>query len=108
MADTKATANEPQFWLEVVAGPQRRAEFPLREGDLVVGRSTRCYLTLPNAAVAPTHCGLRVRADRVVIAPGGTIAATYVNGERLTAEQLLRVGDRISIGPYDLMLRVRL
>ncbi|MBI2302625.1 MAG: protein kinase [Armatimonadetes bacterium] len=98
----------PQFWLEVVDGPQQGAQLGLREGDLVVGRSPRCFLTLADARVAPTHCGLRVRSNQVIVAPGGTIVETFVNGKRLTAAQLLRVGDVLLVGPYHLRLEATL
>jgi serine/threonine protein kinase len=97
----------PQFLLEIVAGPQSGQEIVLREGDLVVGRSPRCAVVLSDAQVAPTHCGLRVRTDQVIVAPGGTVSTTLVNGEALNRGRLLRVGDTIGVGPYQLVLRVR-
>ena len=98
--------SKPQFALEIVEGPQRGRVYPLHEGDLVVGRSPRCSVVLSDAAVAPTHCGLRVRSDQVIVAPGGTIVHTLVNGERLTTARLLRINDRIQVGSYQLTLRL--
>ncbi|HAZ63172.1 MAG TPA: hypothetical protein DCZ72_06125 [Armatimonadetes bacterium] len=101
------TDSRPIFALEVVEGPQRGRIFSLREGDLVVGRSPRCSVVLADAEVAPTHCGLRVRPDQVIIAPGGTIAKTFVNGQRLTQARLLRINDRIRVGGFELTLRLQ-
>jgi tRNA A-37 threonylcarbamoyl transferase component Bud32 len=97
----------PQFLLEIVDGPQRGREIALREGDLVVGRSPRCTVVLSDAQVAPTHCGLRVRSDQVILAPGGSAVTTVVNGARIDRARLLRVGDTIEVGSYKLVLRVQ-
>ncbi len=95
-----------QFILEVVAGPQQGATIPLRPGDFVIGRSPQRGIRLPHNEVAPNHCGLRVRTDQVIIAPGGITSPTLVNGQLLKQAQLLRVGDQVGIGPYQLILRV--
>jgi len=97
-----------RFSLEIIEGPQRGMTLPLREGDLVVGRSPRCSIVLPDVQVSPTHCGLRVAADQVLIAPGGTVSPTAVNDEPLTKARVLRVGDVIRVGTYRLVLRVSL
>ncbi|NUP99340.1 MAG: protein kinase [Armatimonadetes bacterium] len=107
MAVSSDNTTEPQFILEVSEGQHRGAEIPLRQGDLVVGRGTHCGIRLPDDSVAPTHCGLRVRADQVIVAPGGTVSETLINGEPLRKAQLLRVGDTIGVGCYRLLLRVR-
>ncbi|MCC7492905.1 MAG: protein kinase [Fimbriimonadaceae bacterium] len=107
MSVLSSMSNRPQFVLHVADGPQRGAQIPLREGDVVVGRNPNCGITLAHNQVAPTHCGLRVRQDQVIVAPGGTIVPTTVNGERLQKATLLRVGDVLGIGPYRLLLRMR-
>lgn len=106
MADVGDIGRGPEFSFEVVDGPEPGRTIPLREGDLVVGRGEHCSIRLSAEGVAPAHCGVRVRADRVVLAPGGTVVPTLVNGQRLSAARLLRVGDRVSVGPYTLVLRV--
>lgn len=97
----------PRFWLEIHGGPGGPVTVDLEEGDLVVGRSPRCSITLSDSRIAPTHCGLRVRRDQVILAPGGTVTETWVNGQRARQAQLLRVGDAVSLGPYRMFLRAQ-
>lgn len=99
MADTA-----PIFSLEIMEGPRKGSAIPLPEGDIVVGRGSHCGIALPHDEVAPTHFGLRVRANQVIVAPGGTIAKIYVNGRRVERAKLLRVGDILNVGPYHMML----
>lgn len=99
---------EPEFRLEVLDGDQTGREIPLSEGDYVIGRADSCGIRLEHEGVAPTHCGLRVRSSQVIVAPGGRLNQTLVNGQAVAAATLLRVGDTVSVGPYRLILRVRL
>lgn len=107
MADV-AENSGPEFRLEVLEGPEQGSEFPLDAGDIVVGRAEHCGVCLTSPDVAPTHFGLRVRNEQIIIAPGGRVNHTTLNGERLEAARLLRVGDVIGVGPYKLLVRVRL
>ncbi len=107
MSSASAPLAAPQFILEIADGPDTGRTIALAHGDLVIGRSSTCGITLAHRDVAPTHCGLRVRAEQVIVAPGGTVAKTRLNGLPLIKAQLLRVGDRLGVGPYELLLRIR-
>jgi hypothetical protein len=89
--------------LVVVAGPDSGKVFPLPEsGSVPIGRASAAQVRLTDIRVSRAHCRLQVSADGVVLtAPEGP-QATFVNGERVTAERPLLPGDVLRVGESEL------
>ncbi len=67
------------------------------EGKLLVGRSGRCDLRLPDVDTSRRHAEIVATDDGFVVRDLASTNGTFVNGERI-AEYRLRPGDRIQIG----------
>ena len=75
-----------------------RRDFPLRPGNLVVGRKNSCELRIPLSSVSRQHCEIRVEGDAISLRDLGSSNGTYHNSIRVqTAE--LEAGDEVVVGP---------
>ncbi len=74
--------------------------FVLEGGPLVAGRGQGSELLLPETGVSRQHARFEPGPRGWVLVDLGSTNGTFVNGQRLPAEQpyLLRPGDRIAIG----------
>jgi len=66
--------------------------------EVVIGRSRSCELTLQVAEASRRHAAVRFETDHFRVRDLGSTNGTFLNGEPLQAERLLRPGDRIEIG----------
>ncbi|MBL4847603.1 MAG: FHA domain-containing protein [Planctomycetes bacterium] len=75
---------------------------------LTIGRSDQCDLVLPHKEVSRVHALIKVRikAKMIVIEDEGSSNGTFVNGKR-TPSTILKEGDVITLGPYEVMVRSR-
>ena len=74
---------------------------PLRldpEREVVIGRSRSCELTLQVGQASRRHAAVRFEDDHFRVRDLGSTNGTFLNGEPLGAECVLRPGDRIEIG----------
>jgi pSer/pThr/pTyr-binding forkhead associated (FHA) protein len=73
---------------------------------ITVGRSDTCDLVLPHKEVSRVHGLFKVRAKSgmIVYEDEGSSNGSYLNGKR-TPSSILREGDTLTIGPYEMVLR---
>ena len=90
--------------LGIWTGGRLVAEFPLRTGRTVIGRSDRCDLALPSDAVSRIHATLERRTE------GWWLTDRSSNGTRVAGvaitRHLMADGDRVEIGEYELVFRL--
>ncbi len=79
---------------------------PLPEGDTIVGRGIGCGIRFNTAVVSRRHLRLSVRAGELVAENLSTTTGTMVNGKRLAAVVSLRHGDRVGVGPHELVVEL--
>ena len=72
------------------------------EGDIVIGRSADCGLTVPRGYVSRRHAIIRLVDGRYYIEDLDTANGTLVNGARVKTQEL-NDGDRILVGDCELM-----
>jgi two-component system, NtrC family, response regulator HydG len=72
-------------------------------GTLVVGRSTRCQISLGDEGVSREHCSLRSTRGGVTVTDRDSTNGTYINGSKIR-EAVARPGDRIVVGQACLIL----
>lgn len=68
-------------------------------GDYLVGRDEKAQIRSASGEVSRKHCAIRVQGDVIWIRDLQSRNGTYVNGEPILKETLLRPGDLITIGP---------
>src|SRR5712691_5509852 len=75
-------------------------ELPL-DRDAIIGRDRASVsLVLDHPRVSRRHAQVAVSKGRVSLRDLGSSNGTFVNGQRIDAYRLLKVDDRIDIGPY--------
>lgn len=83
---------------------QRISVHEVGDAPVKVGRLNDNDLVLRNIHVSRHHCVIERHEGRVRVRDLDSQSGTYVNGERIT-ESPLYAGDRISVGPFDLVMR---
>lgn len=96
-------AAEPTAWLCSATAPP----IPLGAPRVVAGRQGECELVLPHKSVSRRHGMLKTRGQVVVYEDLGSSNGSFVNGTQLEPNKprVLRVNDKLSIGPYAFHLR---
>lgn len=80
------------------------AEYPLAEGETLIGRAVECAIKLDNPLVSRRHARVVVRPEAVLFEDLGSTHGSRVNGEVVRGARPLLTGDRITIGITDLTL----
>jgi two-component system cell cycle response regulator len=93
----------PEASLIMIAHPLNEslgARFRLRPRSVVViGRATTADISLAEvSSVSRHHARLTYRAESVVLEDLGSTNGTFVNGQRIEQETILRSGDRFQVG----------
>jgi pSer/pThr/pTyr-binding forkhead associated (FHA) protein len=71
----------------------------------LIGRDAACDLRLDaDEYVSARHARLELAPDGVRVVDLGSTNGTYVNGERVARERLLRSGDVLRLGQTELRL----
>src|SRR6476646_2644443 len=63
-----------------------------------LGRHPNNSIQLLDKIVSKEHCILEQRDGQFVLRDLGSLNGTYINGERVRGEQMLRHGDEIALG----------
>jgi hypothetical protein len=72
--------------------------------EVTIGRHEKCDLVLPHKEVSRHHASIKIVGRQITLEDQGSSNGCYVNGKRC-ASQVVRVGDALQIGPYELELR---
>jgi len=80
-------------------------EMDLPLGELVIGRSASCGLTIDDPLVSRSHARLIVEADRVLIEDAGSRNGIRVNGRTISGRMEMGDGSRLRLGTQELMIR---
>lgn len=85
-------------------GPVEPQEIRVHEDAIAVGRDKACQVLLADPAVSRRHLSIVREGALYFVADLGSSFGTRVNGEVLPAKEkrLLRDGDVLAVGPYDL------
>ena len=88
----------PQYQLSMRSGPIPEQVFPLDQDEVRLGRDLGNDITINDPEVSRHHARFLVRDESVFIEDLGSTNGTFLNGERITNPQQLRVGDTITFG----------
>ena len=78
-------------------------EFPLREGENVIGRDPAAAVTIDAPIVSRRHARILVNQGLARIEDLGSKNGTFVADERITSPTALRDGDEIRVGDFSLV-----
>ncbi|MFO7178480.1 MAG: adenylate/guanylate cyclase domain-containing protein [Pseudomonadota bacterium] len=81
----------------VLSTPEGQQVVQLRDHNSL-GRHPSNSLQLLDKIVSKEHCVIERRGNHFVLRDLGSLNGTYVNGERVNGEQILRHGDDIALG----------
>lgn len=86
------------YQLNMKLGPTPGKLIQLGKAELLVGRELSNDIVISDADVSRKHARLVQQGDSYLLEDVGSTNGTFINGQRLTAPQLLRPGDRIRLG----------
>ena len=89
--------------VECRVGSSRRVIDVEALGEVVLGRSSEATLVIDDERVSRRHLKLEVRDSVLVATDLGSRNGTLLNGRRLEGERRLRAGDRLDVGPAQLL-----
>jgi pSer/pThr/pTyr-binding forkhead associated (FHA) protein len=111
--ETHPSVERPRRAVGVVRHPDDATEAPLlalrprgadrielAEGTHVVGRDPACRVALVTGAVSKRHAEIEVSADAVTLRDLGSTNGTFVNGSRITSQQIFD-GDQLRFGDVE-------
>ncbi len=93
-----------QLRLKVMKGPMAGKMISFRRETFLIGRSEECSLRCNNDMVSRKHCLITLTESGVLVRDLESRNGTYVNDNRITAEQELVVGDQLRVGPLQFEL----
>lgn len=100
-AQSEAALRQPICWL--FCGSR---EFPLRDGEHLVGREPHASICLDSPRVSRHHARLVVHGSTAMLEDLGSKNGSFVRGIRISAPTVLEPGDDARIGPFMLVFRV--
>ncbi len=83
----------------------RHQEYPLPEGDHIIGRGQDVAVHLYTPLMSRHHARIRVRGNQLTLEDLGSKNGTLVNGERVNGTVELHSGDSIHVGGELLIVR---
>ncbi|GAB4482038.1 MAG: hypothetical protein OHK0031_04380 [Anaerolineales bacterium] len=87
-----------QFQLVMHSGPTPGKTFALEGDVLTIGREASNPIAINDAEVSRKHTQLVFQGGKYIVSDLGSTNGTFVNGTRLTGQQVLQPGDIISLG----------
>jgi len=81
-----------------------RQPIAINKIEFRLGRTADNDIVLDNPSVTDFHARLLIRDEAVVLVNHDSGAETYVNGNRISGETVLSVGDRLCLGSVELLL----
>lgn len=82
----------------------QRSEVPVQLDEITIGRDRANTICLPERNVSRRHVRLLRDNGHLVVEDTGSSFGTQVNGSRIDARAVLRVGDSLRIGDYEIEL----
>jgi pSer/pThr/pTyr-binding forkhead associated (FHA) protein len=86
------------YVLQVVRGRSAATTVKLADGVTSLGRGADCWIRVKSAQVSRKHCELHEVGDKLSIRDLGSSNGTWVNGKRVTGQQVLKPGDELTLG----------
>lgn len=103
--ECEATSMIKQLRLLEQAPPGAPArELFVSKEEFLIGRGSDCDLRLPDEAVSRHHCLLRIVGDEADVSDLGSSNGTFLNGQRIVSQVVVRTGDTLRVGPHTFII----
>lgn len=83
-----------------------RREFPLPDGEHIVGRESEASVALDSPKVSRRHARITVSGSSAILEDLESKNGSFVRGVRVTVPTTLASGDEVRIGPFNLIFRI--
>jgi pSer/pThr/pTyr-binding forkhead associated (FHA) protein len=94
-----AEVSELSIQLTIVNGPTRTASVRLRKTATLIGRQKGCDIRIPSDEISRRHCLLYLDKGKLTVEDLNSANGTFLNGQRIQNREMLKPGDRITVGP---------
>ena len=84
--------------LVVATGNRVGHKIPILTKKFIIGRAIDCHLKSKSPLISRYHCAILV-GEEVVVRDLGSRNGVRLNGEKISAEQKLKNGDMLAVGP---------
>ncbi|MGI9518360.1 MAG: FHA domain-containing protein [Pirellulaceae bacterium] len=74
--------------------------------SMILGSDESCGVQIKGNGVGPRHCVVRMTDGKLFVSDWYSDSGTYVNGEKIYCETLVRPEDQLILGPYELRFAV--
>jgi predicted component of type VI protein secretion system len=88
----------PIYQMMMRSGVNAGKAYPLEQEETLVGRDLANDITIPDPEVSRRHARFVMRDESVFIEDLGSTNGTFLNGERISTAQQLRLGDVVTLG----------
>src|SRR5271166_1986138 len=90
------------YALQVVQGRSEANTLRLMDGVNSIGRHDDCLIRIKSSQVSRRHCEVFEVADKLTIRDLGSSNGTFVNGKKVSGQQVLKHGDELTVGAVTL------
>ncbi len=91
-----------QYVLQVVRGRSASTILKLANGVTSIGRRDDCLIRIKSSQVSRRHCEVFEFSNKLTIRDLGSSNGTFVNGKKVIGQQVLQVGDEVTLGAVTL------
>ncbi len=92
--------------LVVASGSRAGQVIPITGQKFLIGRADDCHLKPRSELISRYHCAIISEEGYVAARDLGSKNGIYCNGERISTEQELKNGDKLSIGPLEFFVHL--
>lgn len=87
-----------QVKLRVIGGRNDGREIKISIPEFVIGRGDDAHLKPSSDLVSRNHCLLKIDNGSLIVSDMGSRNGTFINGNKLEAEHVAKVGDTLRVG----------
>lgn len=98
------SGRNPQYFLEVIEGPDMSQTFPVPDGPFHLGRHSQCEIVLNDPEISRRHLKITPQEQGCYLDDLGSTNGTWVNEQRIT-RQLVSPGEKIRMGQTVITIR---
>lgn len=80
----------------------------LTRPESTLGRAVGCTIRIPSSEVSRLHCRLCIKDGLVIAEDLESVNGTFLNGKRIRDSEIVRPGDRLSLGAVTFIVEYRL
>jgi|GEM_PF-64072 len=88
--------------LVILSEAQIGRSYELKAGTTTIGRVEDNAFQIPEASVSSHHCEVELRATDLLIRDLNSTNGTFINGQQVTAEAILKPGQTLRLGQIEL------